>query len=167
MRYRQKSFTLIELLVVIAVIGLLSSIVLVSLGSARKKARDVRRQQDITQIEKALLLYWDKYGQFPGEYCYDTSIGSDVNGCPGCAWPCTGNDWDHNSPIWTGLVGEGFIGTLPKDPINNTTYYYYYEPCCNQTCDGGRTCVGSCCEYVICASRLETTGSSYCKSGRF
>jgi len=162
----QKSFTLIELLVVIAVIGMLSSIVLVSLGGARKKARDARRQSDIIQIEKALLLYWDAHGQFPGEYCYDTSIGSDANGCPGCAWPCTGNDWDHNSPIWRGLVGEGYIGYLPRDPINNQTYYYQYEPCCNQDCGGGRSCVGQgCCEYWI-GARLETTGSWYVRWGR-
>ena len=47
-------FTLIELLVVIAIIGILSSVVLVSLNSARGKGKDTRVMSDINQIRTQL-----------------------------------------------------------------------------------------------------------------
>lgn len=60
-----KGFTLIELLVVIAIIGILSSVVLASLNSARKKGRDARRVADIKQIQLALELYYDANSNYP------------------------------------------------------------------------------------------------------
>ncbi|OHA66771.1 MAG: hypothetical protein A3C82_00700 [Candidatus Wildermuthbacteria bacterium RIFCSPHIGHO2_02_FULL_47_12] len=53
---KQRGFTLIELLVVIAVIGMLASIVLVSLGPARARARDARRLSDVRQMSLAIEI---------------------------------------------------------------------------------------------------------------
>lgn len=63
----KRGFTLIELLVVIAIIGVLASIVLASLNTARQKARDTRRITDVKQIQLALEFFFDGVGggQYP------------------------------------------------------------------------------------------------------
>ncbi len=62
---QKKGFTLIELLVVIAIIGILSSVVLSSLNSARAKARDAQRISTVRQIKTALELYYDTNSTYP------------------------------------------------------------------------------------------------------
>jgi type II secretion system protein G len=65
MKQDNRGFTLIELLVVIAIIGILSSVVLASLNSARQKSRDARRISDIKQLQLALELYYDANSSYP------------------------------------------------------------------------------------------------------
>ena len=66
MKYSSKQgFTLIELLVVIAIIGLLSTLSVVALNSAREKARNARRVSDMRQVQTALELYFSDIGRYP------------------------------------------------------------------------------------------------------
>ncbi|MDD5627201.1 MAG: type II secretion system protein [Patescibacteria group bacterium] len=129
-------FTLIELLVVIAVIGLLATIVMVSLNSARKKARDAERKSDLKQISLALEMYYDKYNGYPN----DTFNGWES--------PCNTTTNDIGK-----LVTEGFIPKISCDPLNSTTNRYYFDP------DG--TCSGGYCSNYCFYTTLETTGNNY------
>ncbi len=65
LKQNQKGFTLIELLVVIAIIGLLASVVLLALNSARSKSRDAKRVADARQISSALELYYNDANSYP------------------------------------------------------------------------------------------------------
>lgn len=94
MKKTQKGFTLIELLVVIAIIGILSSVVLASLNSAREKSRDARRMADLQQIKLAAELYFDANSSYP-----------------------TTADWETQ-------LAPAYIGTIPTDPLSGGSYEY-------------------------------------------
>ncbi len=95
---KNKGFTLIELLVVIAIIGILSSVVLASLNSARLKGRDAKRVSDLSQLKLALELYFDSNRSYP--------VGTGT------------------STLEAALV-PNFIQTIPMDPLAGREYDYY------------------------------------------
>ncbi len=65
MQKNKSGFTLIELLVVVAIIGLLSTLSILALNSARARARDAKRVADVKQIQTALEMYYNDTGNYP------------------------------------------------------------------------------------------------------
>lgn len=101
-------FTLIELLVVISIIGLLASIILASLNTARAKARDARRRTDLQQISKALEFYFDANNSYP------TTSGAWWGNCS-----AYGSKGTSGSDGWVPNVAPTYISVLPLDPRPN------------------------------------------------
>jgi len=111
----ERGFTLIELLVVISVIGLLASMILVSLNSARVKARDARRLADMRQISTSLGLYYDKNGFYPQLNSENDNSGSYCGG-----WDTSKRDADGDGRFFIpALVTEGFMSKVPGDPFDS------------------------------------------------
>ena len=104
-------FTLIELLIVIAIIGILASVVISSVNTARSKARDTKRTQELHQLENALALYFSDYGLYPA--CESFSVWNSVN------WTDGGNV-SGTDCFYTSLIAGAtpYMSTLPVDPNN-------------------------------------------------
>lgn len=68
----KRGFTLIELLVVIAIIGILSSVVLASLNTARNKGADAAIKSNLNNMRAAAELIYDPLGNY-GTVCADTA----------------------------------------------------------------------------------------------
>ncbi len=71
-----KGFTLVELLLVIAIIGILASVILVSLNRARERARDTRRVADLRQVALALENYYEENNQIYPTNITQATLGS-------------------------------------------------------------------------------------------
>lgn len=96
---KKNGFTLIELMVVVGIVILISSLVVVNVNQARKKARDARRIADLATVSSALQTYYADFHSYP-----DSAVTHGLR-----------------------LLTPTYLINQPKDPKTNN--YYSYTAC--------------------------------------
>ena len=103
---KNKGFTLIELLVVIAIIGILSSVVLASLNSARNKGADTATKNNLANMRAQAELFYD-IGNTYASLCSQATIAqmiTSANNSSGGTTVCNAgaSAWAAQAPIKAG-----------------------------------------------------------------
>lgn len=105
-----RGFTLIEIMVVVVILGILAAIIVPRISNEPDRARGVKAQQDIRQIESALQLYKLDNFYYPSTQQGLEALVSKPSGEP------EARNWKAG----------GYLARLPKDPWGRA--YQYLQP---------------------------------------
>lgn len=141
----KKGFTLIELLIVIAIIAILAAAIFVALDpvSRFQEARDSRRYNDLNNVLTAVVT--DQVDNGGAYIAAVTALTDDLfytigtNGAAGCNVGCTAQVTQAGCVDLTGLVTEGYLGSVPMDPSTGSAALtdYYMSKKANGTVEVG------------------------------
>jgi prepilin-type N-terminal cleavage/methylation domain-containing protein len=145
---KEKGFTLIELLVVIAIIGILASVVLASLNSARSRGSDAAIKANLSNIRAQAALYFDTNNVYGNSVACRVQAGGTATGCTGvfsaasaggaqeglrAAAAASGSD----TYAYTNAAGDSWFVTVNLKQTGPTAYY------CVDSTGAGKTVTGT------------------------
>ncbi|MBI5779220.1 MAG: type II secretion system protein [Planctomycetes bacterium] len=115
----QKGFTLVELLIVISIIALLTTMVTVSLLSAKNKAKIQATRALIANIQAAIENYYGAYGDYPPTTLADMYTGgfSGNNGIESVVYCLSAQD--KGGPFLLGILDSKY-SNLDSDQFGST-----------------------------------------------
>ena len=105
MNKSQRGFTIIELVVVIAIVAVLSGIVIINVNTYLNKAKITRFEQEAGNFEKASVMFYAKYGAYPGQqdgwqsYCPTGAID----------WDLYCGEWGSTGPYLVDGTGTHYL----------------------------------------------------------
>lgn len=144
----KKGFTLIELLIVVAILGVLSTIVIGSLGRARSSASFARAKLEFRSLATAIELYTEDHGgALPGDVNRGLPPGLEIylsgGHWPNAPWLGSVYDWDNWVDPDTGgqilqisvRFCDAGICSIPNEPWaagfdSNSAVYYCLKGAC-------------------------------------
>jgi prepilin-type N-terminal cleavage/methylation domain-containing protein len=101
-----RGFTLIELIVAIAILSVMAITAIAALDpfAQFQKANDAKRKGDLSQVQKALEVYYQDNNSYPAS----------------TGWKINGLSWGSN---W-----QPYMNVIPSDPSAGKNYVYYTTP---------------------------------------
>jgi len=105
----KKGFTLIELLLAMALMAILIVVFIASFNVTLKRGRDQRRKNDLSQLQKALELYYEDNATYP---TFDIFSGPSKKFCKTAS---------------CGSSETVYMVKTPSDPNSSYIYRYVYE----------------------------------------
>ena len=119
---RQKQgFTIVELLIVVVVIAILAAVTIVSYTGITTQAKDAKRDADLTQLMKAIMIAKEttqqNFAQITGSTYTANACASKADGTDLGALPLTDSCWvNYNSALAAISSASGIIVTGMVDP---------------------------------------------------
>jgi len=110
---KKRGFTLIELLVVIAIIGILATIVLVSLNNARNKAKDAAVKADLSSLRAVAELYAQDHNNSYNNFSTSNEAGRISTAIGNLGY----------SVVWGKNVADSWVACAQLKAPTPTTYF--------------------------------------------
>lgn len=112
-----KAFTLIELLVTISILAILAVVGMGQYRTSLIKARDSQRKSDLSNVSRALEMYYNDQGKYPESDSYGRIVvesdGSEVS-----------LDWSSSFEVSISGQIIVYMKVLPQDPGSDQEYCY-------------------------------------------
>ena len=114
---KNRAFTLVELLTVMAIITMLIGLLIPSLNTVRRFAKNTKQSAQLASIGAALTTFRNEYGEYP------PSEGRSLGGSDAGA-----RNFCGAQKLCEAMLGQDLMGFHPESEWSVTRPFYYYTP---------------------------------------